>query len=70
MQIEIKTAAYAENANYNAVVDAISASGHTYHLNLGGKRLPAGEAVTITTEAPRSVLDGVKLAKSTVTVRV
>lgn len=69
MQIEIKTAAYAHNKNFNAIVDAIQAAGHKYHINLGGKRLSENEAVTITTDAPATVLDSVSFAKSAVTVR-
>ena len=69
MQIEIKTTAYAQNAHYKAVCEAIHASGFKHLLQLGGKRLGLDEAVTLKTDAPRKVLEGLSLPKSTVKIR-
>jgi len=67
MQIEIITAAYANNRNYNAITEAIRSAGYDYFLQLDTKS--GREGVTLKTEAPLSVLNGVEYTASAVTIR-
>jgi hypothetical protein len=67
MQIEIKTTAYAQNKNFNTIYDAVTAAGYSAQVQSGGKQTVDG-AVTITTDAPEAILDGISYTKSAVTV--
>lgn len=66
-QIEIRTTSYATNKNYLNIVSAIKSKGFDVHLNTS-TRFSDVDGVTLTTDAPRSVLDGVDYTKSAVTV--
>ena len=68
MRIEIKTAAYAQNKNFNAIYDAIIDAGYSAQVQGGGKNTVDG-AVTIGTEAPIAILGNLSYTKSAVTVR-
>lgn len=68
MQIEVKTAAPTTNPNFNTIWDAIEAAGYKATLHYGGKYNTTG-IVSIHTDAPRSVLDGVKYTQTAVTIR-
>ena len=68
MKIEIKTAAYSQNKNFNTIYDAIVNAGYGAHVQGGGEKAVDG-AVTIGTEAPMSILGNLSYTKSAVTVR-
>lgn len=67
MQIEIKTENYQNNKNFNVIVDSIVSSGFSYSLNFGGKY--GTDGVTITTNAPESILVNLTFTKSAVIIR-
>ena len=67
MKIEIKTAAYSQNKNFNTIYDAIVNAGYSANVQGGGQTTVEG-AVTIGTNAPIAILGNLSYTKSAVTV--
>jgi hypothetical protein len=67
-QISIKTKAYAQNPNYNAIVDALAGSLYTAST-FGGTFNSTAGGVTIITDAPRSFVEGISYSPSAVQIR-
>lgn len=67
--IEIKTAAYSHNKNFNAIHGALLDAGYKSNIRLGGKFADQGSAVMIFTDAPLEMIDGLSFTRSAVQIR-